>query len=122
MNNRIKEIRKSKNLTLEKFGERLGVGKTAISKLERGENNLTDQMLKSICREFDVDEHWLRTGEGSMRKTLTRNQAITDFAADLILEPDSFKTRLIEGMSKLDVSDWEEIERIVLKITENKNG
>lgn len=63
---RVKKIRKSFRLTLEKFGEKLGVGKTAISKIERGENNLTDQMTKSICREFNVDYIWLTTGEGEM--------------------------------------------------------
>ena len=63
---RIKELRKALDLTLEKFGERLGVGKTAISKLEKGERNLTDQMCKSICREFNVNETWLRDGEGEM--------------------------------------------------------
>ena len=63
---RVKEIRKYLNLTLEKFGEKLGVGKTAISKIEKNERSLTDQMAKSICREFNVNEHWLRTGEGEM--------------------------------------------------------
>lgn len=64
LNERIKELRKSLGLTLEKFGERLGVGKTAINKLEKGENNVTDQMVKSICREFSVNEEWLRDGVG----------------------------------------------------------
>ena len=66
VNERIKELRKKLGLTLEKFGDRLGVGKTAINKLEKGENNVTDQMFKSICREFNVNEKWLRTGEGEM--------------------------------------------------------
>lgn len=66
MNERIKELRKTLGLTLEKFGERLGVKKTAISKIERGENNLTEQMFKSICREFNVSEEWLRNGSGEM--------------------------------------------------------
>lgn len=66
MNERIKELRKTLGLTLETFGARLGVRKTAISKIERGENNLTEQMFKSICREFNVNENWLRTGEGEM--------------------------------------------------------
>ena len=55
---RVKTIRKKLELTLEKFGERLGVGKTAISKIEKGENNLTEQMLLSICREFRVNYYW----------------------------------------------------------------
>lgn len=66
MNERIKELRKNLNLTMEKFGIRLGVGKTAISKLENGERNLTELMFKSICREFNVNEEWLRNGKGEM--------------------------------------------------------
>ena len=66
MNERVKELRKALGLTLDKFGERLGVGKTAISKIENGDRSVTDQMFKSICREFNVNENWLRTGEGEM--------------------------------------------------------
>lgn len=63
---RIKEVRNSLGLTLEKFGEKLGVTKTAISRIEKGERSLTEQMTKSICREFSVDYIWLTTGEGEM--------------------------------------------------------
>ena len=63
---RIREIRKSLNLTLEKFGKELGVRKTAISKIENGENSLTDQMAKSICREYNVNYDYLMYGEGEM--------------------------------------------------------
>lgn len=115
---RIKELRKYLDLTMEKFGERLGVGKTAISKLENNERNLTDQMAISICREFNVNETWLRTGEGEMFIQKTRNQQITDFLGDLIKEEDgTFKKRLIEAMSKLDKKDWEDLERLVDKLT-----
>jgi len=63
---RIKDVRNSLGLTLEKLGEKLGVTKTAISRLEKGERSLTEQMTKSICREFSVDYMWLTTGEGEM--------------------------------------------------------
>ena len=63
---RIKDVRNSLGLTLEKFGEKLGVTKTAISRLEKGERSLTEPMTKSICREFSVDYMWLTTGEGEM--------------------------------------------------------
>ena len=62
---RIKDVRNSLGLTLEKFGEKLGVTKTAISRIEKGERSLTEQMTKSICREFSVDYMW-PTGEGEM--------------------------------------------------------
>lgn len=63
---RVREIRKSLKLTLEKFGEKLGVGKTAISKIEKGENGLTDQMARAICREYNVNYDYLMDGEGEM--------------------------------------------------------
>ena len=63
---RVKEIRKSLGLTLEKFGEKLGVGKTAISKIEKGERNLTEQMTISICREYNVNYDYLTCGDGEM--------------------------------------------------------
>lgn len=63
---RIKELRKSLGLTLEEFGKKLGVGKSAISNIENGSRNLTDQMSLSIHREFNVREEWLRDGEGEM--------------------------------------------------------
>ena len=63
---RVKEIRKTLNLTFEKFGEKLGVGKTAISKIEKDERNLTDQMAKSICREYNVNYDYLIYEEGEM--------------------------------------------------------
>ena len=66
MNERIKQLRKELGLTLDKFGERLGVGKAALSRIENGSNNVTEQMFKSICREFNVREEWLRNGEEPM--------------------------------------------------------
>lgn len=63
---RIKELRKSLSLTLEKFGQRIGVGKSTISDLENGRRSLSEHMTKSICREFGVDYIWLTTGEGEM--------------------------------------------------------
>ncbi len=61
---RVKEIRKNCGLTLEKFGARLGIGKTAVSKIEHEQCALTDQVSKAICREFNVNEKWLRDGIG----------------------------------------------------------
>ena len=66
---RVKEIRDSLNLTMEKFGSALGVGKTAISKIEKGERSLTEQMAKAICREYSVNEEWLKNGTGEMFAT-----------------------------------------------------
>lgn len=63
-NERIKKIRQELNLTLEKFGEKVGVTRASMSNIENGNRNVTEQMRKSICREFHVDYIWLTTGEG----------------------------------------------------------
>ena len=66
MNERIKEIRKSKGLTQSEFGAQIGVKGTTITNYESGGRTPSDAIIVSICREFDVNEHWLRTGEGDM--------------------------------------------------------
>ena len=67
---RIKLVRKELNLTLEKFGERIGLKKSSLSQVENGINSVTEQLIKSICREFNVDYLWLTTGEGEMFNNL----------------------------------------------------
>lgn len=114
---RVKSVRKKKELTLEKFGERLGVTKTAISYVESNKRNLTEQMLKSICREFNVNEVWLRTGEGGDDNMFTKvseddrfslnlgklSQSDNEFAKNMlnaIAETDSEKLKIIEDFMK----------------------
>ncbi len=108
---RIKEVRKSLGFTLEKFGTRLGVGKTAISKLEKGENNLTEQMTKSICREFHVDYIWLTSGEGEMFV-----ESDDDFYSriDQIMAGENDKRRsMIKALLYADDADIEAFDRLV---------
>lgn len=120
MKDRIKKIRKELDLTQQEFADRIGIARGNVGAYEVGKNAPSDAVISLICREFSVNEEWLRTGQGEMFVQRTRNQIITDFAGDLITEPESFKTRLIEGLAKLDTADWEDIERIVLKITNEK--
>lgn len=65
-NERVREVRNALGLTLEKFGERIGLKKAAVSLIENGKNSVTEQVVKSICREFGVDYIWLTTGDGEM--------------------------------------------------------
>ena len=66
MNSRIKQLRKRLNLTLEEFGSRIGITSSGLSKIERGLSGASDQTILSISREFNVNEEWLRTGNGDM--------------------------------------------------------
>lgn len=114
---RVKIIRKEKELTLEKFGERLGVGKSAISNIESGARNLTDQMIISICREFNVKKEWLVDGTGEMFVPLSRDEQIEEFMGEVLRnEPNNFKKRLISVLAKLSEDEWEILEKKLKEI------
>jgi transcriptional regulator with XRE-family HTH domain len=88
LNERVKLIRKTLKLKQDEFGNRLGVTKASISRLEAGINNLTDQMVKSICREFDVNENWLRNGSGDMFQQLLPEDEYVKAAAEISKDDD----------------------------------
>lgn len=112
---RIKELRKELGLNQEEFGERLGVSRSVIANIEYDRLKRPDQkesLYKLICKEFNVNEEWLRTGNGEMFVPLTRNQLITDFTSNLIKEDETFKKRLVEALAKLDENEWEVLEKL----------
>ncbi len=115
---RLRALRKELGLTQEKFAERLCMKRNTIATYEIGRNEPIDAVIALICREFNVNEAWLRTGEGEMFIHLSRNQVITDFAADLIKEGGTFRKRLVEALAKLDESDWEVLEKLSNELTE----
>lgn len=113
LNTRLKAIRKSVLLSQEEFGKKLGITGAAISKIESGNSNVTEQMTLAIIREFDVNEQWLRTGEGEMFLIKTRDEEIASFIGTLLKkEDDTFKKRLISALSKLEEPDWEVLEKM----------
>lgn len=110
---RIHELRNFLGLTLEKFGEQLGVTKVTVSRLERGVNNVTDQMKKSICREFGVDYIWLTTGEGEMFKD--SDDAFLEQIDRIMAGENDLHKNILRTAANLDVEDLEAIERIIQK-------
>ena len=109
---RIRELRKALKLTLDRFGERVGVKKSALSQIENGKSGVTNQMIKSICREFDVSETWIRTGEGEMFPPVDRRTEIARLTRQLLNEEkDSFKNRFISMLADLSVEEWEFLEK-----------
>lgn len=112
MNERIKQLRKALDLTQQKFAERLGVKRNTVGQWECGINALTDQVITSICREFNVNEDWLRNGTGDMFLQTNRNADIARLTKELLSEEsDSFKNRFISMLSNLSVDEWEYLER-----------
>lgn len=110
---RIKDVRNSLGLTLEKFGEKLGVTKTAISRIEKGERSLTEQMTKSICREFGVDYIWLTTGEGEM--FVDTDDDFIERIDRIMAGEDEARKNLFKFMLELSDDDIAALDRLMKK-------
>lgn len=114
MNARIKEIRNRNGYSQEKFGKIIGVSRDTIANIEMGRIEIKDIYVTSICREFSVNEDWLRSGSGEMFKKRTRNQEIQAFANQLMESNDNaFSKRFTLALSKLTEAEWEVLEKII---------
>lgn len=100
MNERIREIRKDAGLTLEKFGEKIGISASACSLLESGKTNPSNQTISAICRVFRVNETWLRTGAGEPYRKKARAEELAEIFAELEVD-DTTKARTIRTLAEL---------------------
>ena len=82
VNKRIKIIRKYYNLSQEKFGERIGVQKSQISRIETGKNSATSQVCLSVCREFNINQDWLKYGKDEMLASDSVDELISNYHLD----------------------------------------
>lgn len=105
MQDRLKKLVKDSGLTGEKFGERIGVSQSLMSMMCSGKTKPTDRTILSICREFGVDETWLRTGSGAPYREPTAEEAILKFAAAAANGSDNFKKNLLYMLSQMDEHD-----------------
>lgn len=123
MNERLKKLRKTLDLTQQEFADRIGIKRNSLANYETGRNTPIDAILISICREWNVNEEWLRTGNGEMFIELTRDEQIENFVGDTLKsEDDSFKKKFISMLAALDESDWEVLQKMVELMQENKKG
>lgn len=112
MNERIKKLRKALDLTQQEFADRLGVKRNTVGQWECGINNVTDATIVFLCKEFNVNEEWLRNGTGEMFLPVDRNADIARLTKQLPdEESDSFKNRLISILSNLSVEEWQYLEK-----------
>lgn len=115
---RIKAARKATGLKQAELAERLGVKPNTITSYETGLRAPSDAIVLSICREFGVNEVWLRTGEGDMFVSLDRQKKIAAFLGDLMREEeDGFKIRFIEMISSMTPEEWALMEKMARKLT-----
>ena len=121
MQNRIKQIRKATGLTQQEFADRLGISRSNIATYETREGNISDATIKLICREFRINETWLRTGEGEMHLPVNRDHAITDFMADILKGSPDFRTKLVGVLSRLSVEEWGMLEHRARELADTLN-
>lgn len=123
MNERIKELRKELGLTLKKFGERVGISEGAVSNIEKGNRNVTDQMFKSICREFNVNPDWLRTGEGD-KFNLPEDETAA-IVSELLEETTPFYDHIINIVKTyrdLDDASQKVLDNFILQLYKNSQN
>lgn len=107
MKNRIKSLRKNLNMNQTDFGSRIGLKQTTIAGYETGSREPNDAVILSICKEFNVNEKWLRNGTGEMFNKRTKDQKIADFIGDIFLEEEeSFKRRFVSMLADMDEDQW----------------
>lgn len=121
MEKRIKQLRKELGLSQQSFADQLGVKRNTVGQWECGVNAVTDLALTSICREFNVNEEWLRTGNGDMFLSVDRNKDIAKLEKQLLNEEsDSFKNRFVSVLANLSAKDWQVLEKIAEELNDKR--
>ena len=115
MHNRIKAVRNTVKLTQQEFADRLGIRRGTIANYELGRNEPIDAVITLICREFNVNEHWLRTGEGEMFRPQTEREELHMLFAQFMAGDDDpdlqrFKEALFTVLLRTTKDEWRILE------------
>ena len=122
MNERIRKLRRELDLTQQEFAERIGIKRNTVAMYETGRNAPIDAVISLICKTFNVNENWLRTGEGDMFIVVDKELELMAWAGEVLREEySSFRHRFVAALSVLDEKYWKEIERVLRKMTEALN-
>ena len=123
MKERIKALRKALSLNQTDFGSKIGVKQSAVAAYESGSRTPLDSVIVSICREFGVNERWLRTGEGEMLMHLSREEEIMRFAATVVRDPSSeFQRRFVSVLARLTPEQWQLMEEMARKLLQEQTA
>lgn len=119
MNERLKEIRKLNKLTQEEFSKKIGITQSTVTAYECGNRVPSDSVILNICRAFNINETWLRTGEGEMLKPVSKDAEIAAFLGDIMHgETADFRRRLVAALARFGPDEWELLERMVSRLAE----
>lgn len=117
LKDRIKFVRTSKNLSQDEFGRIINLSRSQIAGYETGAKNVTNRAINDICREFKINEEWLRNGEGEMEAKMTSDEEFAFLVGAFAAEGNDFKKRIIKAMLEIEnKDDWELIASVVERL------
>ena len=118
LGDRIRQIRKLNNLSMDSFGEKVGISKVSVSRIEAGINNPSTQTIMLICREFGLNEEWLRNGKGEMHCEVSQEEEIAQIVNTLLAEkPKSFRMKLVHYISQMTDEELEYFHEFLIELT-----
>ena len=123
MKDRIKKIRTSPDVNKSQtdFAKSISVSRSAVCKMESGENYPSEQTISLICTKFNVNEDWLRHGTGEMFNSVSYEDKLADLTYRLLVEEStSFKNRLVSALAKLTDEQWDVLEQVIDDISAQK--
>lgn len=118
MNKRIKELRKALGLTQQEFADKIGVKRNSMANYETGRNTPIDAIVVSICRIFNVNEEWLRTGQGEMFKQLSQAELAARTVGEALSSDNKFIKSVFIALGKLTPAEWQLVEKFVTSVEE----
>lgn len=119
MNERIAELIRALGLRQMEFAKRLSLSQPFVSALCSGSKTPSERTVYDICREFNVNEHWLRTGEGEMFRPQTTEQELYALLGDLMADKPDFRHRLITVLLRMSPEEWHMLERKMEELAED---
>lgn len=122
MNKRIKLIRTTLGMTQQEFADKIKVKRNTVATYEMGRSIPSDSAIALICKVFDVNEDWLRTGYGEIFKEVSKSDQIADMLSDVLKsDENNFKRRLISALAQLDDTGWDSLEHLIDSIAYKKS-
>jgi transcriptional regulator with XRE-family HTH domain len=114
LKDRFKELRKELNVTQQEFADKLKISRNFVAQIEMGSKVPSDRTIDDVCREFNVNEEWLRTGNGDMFVPGIKDKQISAMLADVMKSgEDSFRHRLVSALARLDDEGWDNLEKLI---------
>ena len=111
LSKRLAKIRETLGLSQEELGSRIGISRFSVSNYESGKRNITERVMKDICREFSIDYLRFTTGQGEMLHV--SDNALEDRIEELLEGENETAKALFKAFAAFDESDWKTVQKFI---------